>query len=403
MSIINKRIGIVGGGQLGKMMILEAKRLGFYVTVLEPAKDCPAHSICDEHIVSDFDNPAGYFELAQKSDVITYEFEHINAAALEELEKSGHLVYPSVTSLKTIQNKFTQKTALRQNNIPVPRFESVSSIPDIRRLNSKDDYGFPLMLKAATGGYDGKGNALIKDESDIEAAFNALSRANGNSETALMAEEFVDFETEVSVIACRGIDGKSVIYPVAENIHKNSILDTTIVPARINVDLLAKAAEVARKVMDVFEGVGTFCVELFVTKSGEIYVNEVAPRPHNSGHYTIEGCFANQFENHIRAITGLPLGDASLIQPSVMVNLLGGSDGVTNVTGIVEAYCDSKVHVHLYGKSDSKKGRKMGHFTVVDNDLASAVNRAERLKKIVLVNCPHCPHKQKCEAGENEH
>jgi len=381
MSIINKKIGIVGGGQLGKMMILEAKRLGFYVAVLDPAPDCPAHSICDLHIVAGFDKPEGYFELAKNSDVITYEFEHINAGALEILEDEGHLIYPSVTSLKAIQNKFSQKTALEKNGIPVPRFGKVTGADEIREFGKKERFGYPLMLKAATGGYDGKGNAHIGDETDVENAFNQL----GAGKIELMVEEFVPFFMEISVIACRGIDGKRVIYPVAENMHSNSILDTTIVPARISETVMTSAAGIADKVMEVFEGVGTFCIELFVEENGTVSVNEVAPRPHNSGHYTIEGCFANQFENHIRGIAGLPFGCVRLISPAVMVNLLGEGDGEASLLGVEEAYADPNVHVHFYGKSKSKTGRKMGHITVVDEDIDGAISKARKAKSLVRV------------------
>jgi len=381
INITNKKIGIIGGGQLGKMMVLEAKRLGFYVAVLDPGADCPASSIVDEHIVAGFGEPQGYFELAKKVDVITYEFEHINAAALEILEKEGHLIYPSVTSLKTIQNKFLQNQVLEQHGIPVPRFELVSNTDEIRALGEPAAFGYPIMLKATTGGYDGKGNALVRGEADIESAYASL----GGAANEIMAEEFVDFKMEISVIACRGIDGAQVIYPVGENIHMNSILDTTIVPARIGQTEVDKARAIANRVMEVFEGVGTFCIELFVGKNGEIYVNEVAPRPHNSGHYTIEGCFANQFENHVRAITGLPFGCVELIEPTVMVNLLGQSDGAARLEGLHKAYQDNRVNVHFYGKNESKKDRKMGHFTVVGADLDSAVERAEKIKGIVRV------------------
>ena len=381
MDIIKKRIGIVGGGQLGKMMILEAKRLGFYIVVLDPAADCPASSICDEQIVADFDEREGYFELAKRVDVITYEFEHINAEALAILEKKGHVIYPSVASLKTIQNKYLQKTVLSENGIPVPRFARVSCMDDLRALGQAENFGYPLMLKTTTGGYDGKGNALIRSEAEIESAYKQL----GGGAKALMAEEFVDFDKEISVIACRGIDGGRTIYPVAENMHSNSILDTTIVPARISEAAMAKAAAIADKVMEVFEGVGTFCIELFVAKNGEIFVNEVAPRPHNSGHYTIEGCFSDQFENHIRAIVGLPFGGVRLISPTVMVNLLGESDGAAKLEGLEQAYLDPNVRVHFYGKSESKIGRKMGHFTVIDETIDGAVERARRIKNIVRV------------------
>jgi len=381
MEITKKRIGIVGGGQLGKMMILEAKRLGFYVAVLDPGADCPAHSISDKHIVAAFDDPKGYAELAEHSDVITYEFEHIHAKALEDLEKKGHVIYPSVTALKTIQNKNLQNIALEENNIPIPRFSLVASTDEIRECGKAENFGYPMMLKATTGGYDGKGNALIKTEADVEDAFMQL----GGGKVEVMVEEFVDFEKEISVIACRGIDGEKVVYPVAENTHKNSILDVTSVPANITKEISDKAEDIANKVMSVFEGVGTFCIELFETKDGEIYVNEVAPRPHNSGHYTIEGCFANQFENHIRAIVGLPFGDTSLIMPTVMVNLIGESDGAAKLLGLKEAYLDPCVHVHLYGKSESKTDRKMGHYTVVGKTIEDTVRRAMDLKKVVRV------------------
>jgi len=379
ININNKRIGIVGGGQLGKMMILEAKRLGFYIVVLDAAADCPCSSICDELIVAPLDEEAGYFELAGKVDVITYEWENINAATLEALERDGHIIYPSVKSLKIIQSKFTQNIVLHKNNIPVPRFEKITNAEEIKELSKK--FGYPMMLKATRFGYDGKGNALIKTEADTEAAFNRL----GGGRVELMVEEFMDFELEVSVIATRGTDGKNVIYPVVENIHTNSILDVSIVPARIDESTAQKAISTAFKVMEVFEGVGTFGIELFVGKDGGIYVNEIAPRVHNSGHYTIEGCFCNQFENHIRAITGLPLGNTDLLQPTVMVNLLGESNGKARLLGVEEAYRDPKVKVHFYGKSESKIGRKVGHYTVVGDDLSQTIKRAEELKKIIKV------------------
>jgi len=376
-----KKIGIIGGGQLGKMMILEAKRLGFYVVTLDPEKSCPSHSISDEHIIADFNNHHAYVELAKKTDIITYEFEHIHAKVLEELENKGHLIYPSVKSLKIIQNKFTQKQELRDNGVPVPKFALVDSLEAIHRLGMQDKFGYPLMIKTTLGGYDGKGNALAVTKEDAEGAFILL----GSGEHQLMAEEFIDFEREISIIACRGLDGSRVIYPVAENTHRNSILDTTIVPARLSPKIVDNATKIADKVMEVFEGVGTFCVEMFVTHDEEVLVNEVAPRPHNSGHYTIEGCFANQFENHIRAITGLPFGYVDLIKPTVMINLLGESDGAAQLEGLEDAYNDPGLHVHLYGKAMSKKWRKMGHFTVVDDTLDNALNRANKARALLKV------------------
>ena len=379
MDIIKKRIGIVGGGQLGKMMILEAKRLGFYIVTLDPDESCPSHSISDEHIVAGFNETQAYIELAEKSDVITYEFEHINVRMLEELEEKKHLIYPSVKSLKTIQNKYAQKLALQRGGVPVPRFARADSPGAIKDLGSEGCFGYPLMLKTVLGGYDGKGNALIKDETEVMQAYVSL----GGGANELMVEAYIDFEKEISIIASRGADGSRVVYPAAENIHANSILDTTIVPAGISPETLDKAIEIAGKVMEVFDGVGTFCVEMFVTKNDDIFVNEVAPRPHNSGHYTIEGCLCNQFENHIRAIAGLPLGRVGFIGPTVMINLLGDSTGPARLVGLQEAYADPNVHVHFYGKTQSRPARKMGHITVRDDTVEDALRRAAAARALV--------------------
>jgi len=372
MNVAEKKIGIIGGGQLGKMMILEAKRLGFYVVTLDPEAKCSSSSISDELIVATLDDEAAFRKLAGKTDVITYEWELVGINALKAIESEGAVIYPSAASLEIIQDKYMQKTALKNAGIPVPEFRKVQSPADIGAG----------VLKTTKGGYDGKGVALIRNEADIEDAYNSL----GGGKKELMLEEFIDFELEISALACRGIDGRNVIYPIAENIHSNSILDTTIVPARLSTETADKATRTALKVMEVFEGVGTFCVEMFVDKKGEIYVNEVAPRPHNSGHYTIEGCFANQFENHIRAITGLPLGNAELRQPTVMVNLLGTSDGAARLLGVEQAYRENpRLQVHLYGKEMSKKGRKMGHFTVIDDYREEAIKKAESARKRISV------------------
>lgn len=373
MNILKKRIGIIGGGQLGKMMILDAKRLGFYCITLDPTPDCPSHSISDEHIIAAFDDEKAIRQLAESVDVMTYEFEHIGVQILEKLHDEGEEIYPTPKSLAVIQNKFTQKTALLNAGIPVPDFVGVQSPGDIKKVS--EDYGYPMMLKTCYGGYDGKGNALIRSEDQILSAFESL----GAGKLPLMVERFVPFEKEISVLACRGIDGRTAIYPVAENIHKDSILDTTLVPASVSTESTSEAMKLAEQVMDVFHGVGMFCVEMFITHSGEVSINEVAPRPHNSGHYTIEGCLTSQFENHIRAITGLPLGDVSLRSPSVMRNLLGtvGYEGETEVVGLKATYVEPMVKVHIYGKSESKAYRKMGHLTAIGDTLEAAKLKAD--------------------------
>ena len=373
----------MGGGQLGKMMILDARRLGFRIAVLDPAIDCPCHAISDEHIVKGFDDRDGYLELAGKSDVITYEFEHINVAHLEELVKRGHTVYPSMASLKVIQDKLWQKEALRKAGIAVPNFEGAKSIDDLYTYYDRTKK--PFFLKSRRDGYDGKGNYMVRDRDDIARGYESLIGKGAKQDTAerLMIEELVDFEKEVSIIATRGRDGECVIYPIAENVHKNSILDTTVVPANLNKKTVGKIMAIAKQVMECFSGVGTFCAELFVNeKRGEVSVNEVAPRVHNTGHYTIEAVRTSQFENHIRAIAGLGLGSTDMVVgASIMKNIIGGKgqDGKVGYTGIEEACKIPGVNVHIYGKSEVKEGRKMGHVTLTAK---SAKDVWEKLNKV---------------------
>ncbi|MDY4833677.1 MAG: 5-(carboxyamino)imidazole ribonucleotide synthase [Frisingicoccus sp.] len=365
------RIGIIGGGQLGKMMILDAKRLDTYFVILDPTPKCPADSIADEHIVADFDDVRAFHELADKVDVITYEFEHINAQALQELEAEGHKVYPSSETLLHIQNKYDQKVWLRQNELPVPDFKKVETPEDIREAGKI--FGYPMMLKTCTGGYDGKGNAPVHTEADVESAFEAL----GSGKLPLMVEAFCPFEKEVSILVCRSVNGDVKVFPVAENVHKDSILDETTVPANISETSTEKAMDIARRAVHAFNAYGMLCIELFVTADGEVLVNELAPRPHNSGHYTIEGCVTSQYENHIRGILGLPLGSAELIRPTVMKNIIGQySVDKAEVKGLEEAYAIGEVKVHIYGKEKVSKGRKMGHITVTDTTVESALEKA---------------------------
>ncbi len=378
---LNKKIGIIGGGQLGQMMILEAKKLGFYIVVLDPAADCPAHSICDEHIVADFDDKEAFKLLADKTDVITYEFEHIDAKALQQLEKQGYKIYPTAKSLELIQDKLTQKQLMLDGGLAVPEFMEINSIEDMVIAGQKYDY--PYMLKARTGGYDGKGNAVVKSEECIPKAFTEL----GGGSVKLMAEKMVDFKMETSILACRSLNGDIVVYPVGDNRHVNSILHQTVVPADIPDEASKFAMETAKRVMHIFDGIGMFCVEMFVTRDNKILVNEVAPRPHNSGHYTIEGCVTSQFENHIRAVVGLPLGSTKLLGPTVMVNVLGeeGHSGKTVVKGLDKAMALKGVIVHLYGKTQSKPRRKMGHITVVSDTLGDALNQSRQAYYLLKV------------------
>ncbi|MFN2363269.1 MAG: 5-(carboxyamino)imidazole ribonucleotide synthase [Halarsenatibacteraceae bacterium] len=375
-----QKVGIIGGGQLGKMMILEAKKLGFYVTILDPTKSCPADSIADEHLVADFDDSEAIRELARKSDLITYEFEHINVEVLKELEAEDYKIYPTARSLEIIQNKYHQKTMLKQNQIAVPDFIKVTGVEDIKE--AAKEFGYPLMLKSCTGGYDGKGNSVIDSQAEIEKALTEL----GTRQTSLMAEKYIPFKKEISIIAARGLTGEMKVYPIGENDHRENILYETKVPAEISAELKKEAEDLAREVLEVFEGIGIFCVEMFVTEDDQLLVNEIAPRPHNSGHYTIEGCVTSQFEQHIRAITALPLGDTSLLRPTVMRNILGtGREGEAEITGLEEALAVEGIKVHIYQKTISRPGRKMGHLTVTADSLAKAAEQAFKASQLIEI------------------
>jgi 5-(carboxyamino)imidazole ribonucleotide synthase len=350
-----QKIGIIGGGQLGKMMILEAKKMGFYVTILDPTKKCPAHSIADQHL-------------------------HIGVEPLKELEAEGYKIYPTARSLEIIQNKYHQKNVLKQDQIAVPDFVKVKNPAEIREAAEK--FGYPLMLKSCTGGYDGKGNALIKNQAEVEIAFQEL----GAGKTPLMAEKYIPFKKEISIIAARGLTGEMKVYPAGENDHQDNILYETKVPAEISAELEDEAEEFAREVLKVFEGIGIFCVEMFVTEDNQLLVNEIAPRPHNSGHYTIEGCVTSQFEQHVRAIAALPLGDTTLLRPTVMRNILGsGKEGRAEVIGLDPALAVEGVKVHIYQKTVSRPGRKMGHLTVTAASLEEAAERALKASKLIEI------------------
>ncbi len=371
-----KRIGIVGGGQLGRMMGFAAKRLGFHVTVIDPTPDSPAGQVVDEQIVADYNDEKAIRELASKSDFLTFEIELANAKILDEVSKKGVKVNPSAKTLTLIKDKFRQKEFLIKSKIPTAACVSVETKEDIEKAAKK--FGYPILLKARTDAYDGRGNALIKKPTDIEKGMEKLM---GRS---LYVEKFVPFIKELAVMVARSTKGEIRSYPVVETIHKNNICHTVFAPAPISPRLRLKAEKLAAKVMKHLNGAGVFGIEMFLTKKGEVLVNEIAPRVHNSGHYTTEACFTSQFEQHIRAITGLPLGSTEMMLPAaVMVNILGERKGPAEVTGYEKALKLPNVSVHIYGKAETKLERKMGHITVVDKKLATAFARAKKARKLV--------------------
>ena len=369
-----KKIGIIGGGQLGKMMTLEAKKMGFYVTVLDPTPRSPAGQVADEQVVAGFFDSEKIEELVKNSDVTTYDLEHIDVQTLKRLYDEGYRIHPSPYILEIIQDKFAQKEFLRKKGIPVPRYKLVKDLK-----SDVEDFDFPVVQKARRGGYDGRGVFVIRSEKDLENAIYG--------DTYL--EEFVEIDKELAVMVARNEKGEIACYPVVEMYfdEEANICDAVIAPARIEEKHAKRGQEIARSIVEAFEGVGIFGIEMFLTRSGEILVNEIAPRPHNSGHYTIEACVTSQFEQHIRAIMNLPLGSVKLLTPAVMVNLLGerNHSGRPTLIGLEEALAIKGLSLHFYGKKETRPYRKMGHFTVVDEDVENALKKALKTKKILKV------------------
>jgi 5-(carboxyamino)imidazole ribonucleotide synthase len=367
-------VGIIGGGQLGKMIAQEARRMSLKIIVLDPTEGCPASGIADEQIVANFKDENAIMRLAAKCDVLTYEIELANSAALKELESKSYPVRPAPETLHTIQNKYRQKLFLRDHDIDVADFELVRSEDHLYELCKK--FGFPVMLKACENSYDGRGNFLITSNSKVHEAFNYFP----NSE--LIAEKFVSFAKEISIMVARNPSGQITSFPIAENIHKNSILDTSIVPARISHKVKLKAKRIAERTMEVLQGAGIFGIEMFVTKKGDVLVNEIAPRPHNSGHYTNEACSVSQFEQHLRAVLDLPLSRPELLCPAVMVNILGNerSSGSYVMVGLARLLSVPGVKLYVYGKKTSKPGRKLGHITATGRSVKEALIRAAKAR-----------------------
>ncbi|MCA6213453.1 5-(carboxyamino)imidazole ribonucleotide synthase [Thermococcus bergensis] len=366
-------IGILGGGQLAKMMAQEAKKLGFKVAILDPQEEPAAKGVSDYHIVGSFKDENAIRKLAEISDVVTYDIEHVNVKTLKELEDEGFEIHPSPRVLEVIQDKLLQMEVMKKAGIPVPKFVKADKEEIIEKALK---FGFPLVQKTRREGYDGKGVRIIRSENELDKLILEDS----------MLQEFVKIEKEIAVMVARDLEGNVAAYPVVEMyFNEANILDTLIAPARISEDLAEKAQKIAVKAVEALDGVGIFGVEMFLTPDGKIYLNEIAPRPHNSGHYTIEACLTSQFEQHIRAIVELPLGSPELLLPAVMFNLLGEGTGKPKVIGLKEALRYPGVYVHIYGKSLVKPLRKMGHVTVVNKDLEKALEIANKVKKIIKV------------------
>lgn len=375
---MKNRIGIVGGGQLGRMMTFEAHKMGFHVTILDPTPNSPAGQVADYQIVADYNDRSALAELARRSDVITYEIELEDSGLFDELVKNGAEVHPSVETFKRINDKYTQKVFLKSSGIPVADFLPVDTTDDI--VQAAKAFGYPFFLKTRLFAYDGRGNALIRKPGDIVAVQKSLQGLG------LYVEKLVLFTKELAVMVARNTKGAISTYPVVETIHKNNICHVVKIPAPVDRTAAKKAQAIAKRVMKHLKGAGVFGIEMFLTHGGQVLVNEIAPRVHNSGHYTIEACVTNQFAQHIRAISGLPLGDTDMLTPAaVMVNILGERTAPADHAGLERALAISGVNVHIYGKKDTKLERKMGHITAIDRSLENAYKKAKLARKYINI------------------
>ncbi len=369
------RIGVLGGGQLGRMMIQNAINLNLPICCLDPDANAPCKHIATEFSVGSLQDYDTVYAFGTDKDIITIEIENVNVAALKQLQSEGKKVFPQPEIIEMIQDKGLQKIFYQQHGIPSPAFFLVKDKSEITQYAS----AFPFFQKMRKGGYDGKGVVKLRNVDSLEAAFDAPS----------VLESLVDFEKEISVIVARNERGDISCFPATEALFnpEANLVEFLFSPATITDSVEQQANELAIKLAKELKIVGILAVEMFVTKDGTVLVNEIAPRAHNSGHHSIEGNVTSQFEQHIRAICNLPLGDTSITRPAVMINLLGekGHEGAAQYVGLEEALAQSGVYVHLYGKAITKPFRKMGHITVVDKDLSVATTKAKALMNLVKI------------------
>jgi len=369
-----KVLGIIGGGQLGMMMTEAAQNLPNEISkiiVLDPTENCPAAQMGAYQIIADFKNKDAIVELSQKSDIITYEIESGDSDVLKSVEKNAE-INPSPETLKIIQDKFLQKTFLKENQIPVADFIEINNIEDVK--TGMNSFGYPALLKARRDAYDGRGNFKINSEDEIQKAFDYFKGQK------LLLEKFIPFKMEVSVIASRNTKGQIKTYPLVENIHEENILRETIAPARVSDEIIKKAESIANSTMTVLKGAGVFGIEMFVTQENQIIINEIAPRVHNSGHHTLQSSETSQFEQHLRAILGLELGSTKLLHPTIMYNILGSKSFEGKYLPL--ELTEPNVFLKMYGKEISKPSRKLGHFNLVAKENETIDQLLEKLETL---------------------
>lgn len=368
-------VGIVGGGQLARMMAERAARLNLVTHVLDPTPGCPASTFAASQIVGDFNDPRALEKLALRSDVLTFDIERGNVPALQRLVEQGKPVRPNPQVLAIIRDKLRQRRFLAAQGLPVPRFTEVTGpLESVAR-----EFGYPLVQKARRDGYDGRGVAVLSDPRDLTRALDVPS----------LIEEQIDIARELAVIVVRGVDGDTRCYPVIQTLvdPQRAVLDGLLFPAPVSREVERHAWRIATAAVRALDGVGAFTVELFLDRSNELWVNEISPRPHNAGHVTIEAAETCQFEQHLRAVTGLPLGGTGLIRPAAMINLLGdgGQRGPAHIEGLDRVLALRGARLHLYGKAETWAGRKMGHLTVLDEDPGKALERAMRARDCLRI------------------
>ncbi|CAN5405143.1 5-(carboxyamino)imidazole ribonucleotide synthase [soil metagenome] len=371
----NFKLGILGGGQLGKMLIQEAVNLNISTAVMDPDASAPCRHLCEVFYHADFKNETAVYDFGKTVNMLTVEIEHVNTKALERLEAEGVAVYPQPQILRMVQDKGLQKEFYVSHGIPTANFKLIHNLDDLKKVQIQ----FPAILKMRTGGYDGKGVMKLKDASSLTVAFDTPS----------VLEEMVDFALEIAVIVSRNILGEIAHFPAVEmefNPEAN-LVEFLCSPARISKSIEEEAIRIARTVIDKLGLVGILAVEMFVCKDGSVLVNEIAPRPHNSGHQTIEGNITSQYAQHLRSILGLPPGDTAIVRPAVMINLLGadGHQGEAHYHGIEKALALSGVYIHLYGKKITRPFRKMGHVTITADTLDEAITKARIVQSTIKV------------------
>ena len=375
----NFTLGILGGGQLGKMLLYETRKFDIKTSVLDPSKNAPCKIACDTFEVGDLMDFETVYNFGKKVDVLTFEIEHVNIDALESLEKEGITVYPSSNTLRNINDKITQKKFYQTHQIPTSAFQIFNSKDELIVAINKYEIRYPFVWKQSTGGYDGMGVCIVRNKQDLANV----------KDTPCIAEKLIPFVNELAVIVSRNPNGEVASYPVVEmEFHPEANqVEYVICPARIENNIAERAKKIAEKVSNSFEHVGLLAVELFQTEEGEILVNEVAPRPHNSGHFSIEGSLTNQFEQHIRAILNLPLGNTKSKIAAIMVNLVGeeGYTGDAYYKNLEQILNLDGVTPHIYGKKQTRPYRKMGHVTIVNNDISKARKIAEVVKNTIKV------------------